>query len=454
MPAFSGDSVKAYRSTRTRRTRSIAAAAVVLWGVICAAPSMAQTAGATKAEEAITAGSNAFGFDLFRKLADEPESAGKNLFLSPYSLSTALSMLLEGAQGQTAAQLAQALHLPTAREDAMPDMTRLHAGISVTQKQLTQATVKEGFEFSFANGIWTDRRFAVTPEYLHTLNFVYGIKSPIGLDISNKPKSAMATINSWGSDQTHGRIKQMLTDLSNKSSMVLASAVYFKGRWFTPFDEKQTVERTFRLDSDPAHVIKTQSMTQPYASVSYIETDDYQMLRLPYGRLIEGVQTISQSKPAFMVLVLPRRVDGLADLQASFTRDAMSTALKDMEEALVRVELPRFKFTSRLNLGAALRKIGITEAFDPIRANFNSISTQTASDNLYVTAAAHEAFVEVNEKGTEAAAITSIQMATFGGASRTPKRAEFIADHPFLFYVIHRETNAILFMGRVVNPAG
>ena len=222
--------------------------------------------------------------------------------------------------------------------------------------------------------------------------------------------------------------------LSGDSRLVLTNAIYFKGKWASPFKKELTRDQPFFLTADKK--ANTPMMWQK-AHFGYTETDKLQALEMPYD-----------GKDLSMVVLLPKKVDGLADLEKSLTRESLQTWVSGLHQSEVDVTLPKFKMTSEFQLKKVLSDLGMTDAFLPDKANFGGMSS---SRDLFIQAVIHKAFVDVNEEGTEAAAATGIAIGVMSAApvKQTPT---FRADHPFLFLIRDTRNGSILFLGRVVNP--
>jgi serpin B len=414
-------------------------------------PATAQTTRPRTPADQIVDADNSFGFDLYQKLVAEPEASGKNLFFSPYSICTAFSMLLEGAHGDTARQLSAALHLPATKEsDGITDLAMLHDGALSIRKRFAESTADKGFQLFAANGIWIDQSFSPSAAFTKSLDAIYGVQTPSVVNFRNDSQAARQLINAWGDRQTRGKIKEILPiEPSSASAMVLANTVYLKATWFKPFDRKNTAPKSFHVDRDPAHDVSVAMMSEwTDDKNSYMENDDFQMTLLSYGYLKDQGQTMAAVLPAYILLVLPKRIDGLADVEKSLTWQKLDQCRAGFGEAMVQIELPRFKMTGELDLKRMVSLLGARDVFDPQRADLSGIAPASSAGPLYVSAATHHAVIDVDEEGTEASASSTL-IASGGGAA---KRANMRADHPFLFYIIHRETDAILFMGRVMKP--
>lgn len=368
---------------------------------------------------ALVEGNNAFAFDLYAALAKEEG----NLFLSPYSISSALGLAYAGARGRTAAEMEKTLHfgLPGARlHQAFSDLGR------------TFNARGKSYRLSVANAMWAQAGMKIFPEYLAIADRCYeaGFKE---VDYARQTELARQTINRWVEEKTEKKIVELIKPqiLDTLTRLVLTNAIYFKGQWESRFDPKQTSKAPFHLaDGKEAEV----QMMHRTGRFGYAESEEAQVLELPYsgGELA-------------MVVVLPKPQTGLPALEASLGAASFQSMLAGMAPKQVEVFLPRFKLEKEFSLGETLQKMGMRDAFNMNRADFSGISEVF----LYITHVLHKAFVEVNEEGTEAAAATAVVMGTKSAADRP---AVFRADRPFFFALRDLRTGSILFMGRVADP--
>ncbi len=216
--------------------------------------------------------------------------------------------------------------------------------------------------------------------------------------------------------------------------LVLTNAVYFKGDWVKPFDKKATKEEDFAISAQDK--VKVPLMHQK-AELGYAEEDTLQLLEMPYA-----------GRELSMVVLLPKKVDGLAELEKSISVDRLDSLLSKLRAREVVTYLPKFKMEASFGLKPTLETLGMKRAFSA-EADFSGISEQK---DLSISAVIHKAFVDVNEEGTEAAAATGIMMRATA-ARQTVQPPVFRADHPFLFLIRETTTGSILFMGRLTNPA-
>lgn len=380
---------------------------------------------APSAVEALVAGNNGFAFDLFHAVVQEDG----NLFFSPYSISTALAMTYAGARGETAAQMANALHhtLPQAQ---------LHPAANALTLRLTGGDDEEQFELTMANALWGQEDMAFRQEYLDILATHYGAGvRPVDFQSEAGREAAGKRINQWVSDATGERI----TDLAdprrwtNLTQLVLTNAIAFDGLWQQPFDgDTENADFTL-LDSSRVRV----PLMQRYATVTpYASGEGWQAAEVPY-----------QGGRAHMLILLP--AEGHFERYAS---ELDAARLAEIEAALAPTDLllylPRFEYAANLKLAETLADLGMPLAFSESEADFSGIAETPLP--LYISHVLHKAYVVVDEAGTEAAAATAVEVEV-GEEATVPEVMR--VDRPFLFLIRDTEQGAILFMGRVVVPA-
>jgi serpin B len=396
-------------------------------------------AASTADVRAVVRGDTDFALDLYQRLR---KSEDGNIVIGPYSISVAFAMQHAGAQGRTATQIEQVLHytLPTARLDAAFDRLSLELA-SRQNKRVTLA---------IANRLFGDRLLGDIPvpfrqSFLRELTRHFS--APMAsVDFTNHAEAARRLINAWVARQTAGKITALIpkgelgrNTLSRNTVLALVNAMYLKARWASPFSANDTYDRRFdRLDG--THV-KVPTMYQA-ATFPFVATKAYTAVELPY----EGDQLA-------MLLVMPKP-GTFAAFERSLDRAVLTKVIDGLRDRFTLLDLPTFSIrTELLGLGAVLKAMGITDAFDDTKADFYPMTTLKPGDvpRLYIAAVLHEAFITVAEKGTEAAAATAIiDAGTIGGYDHYV-RATF--DHPFLWFIRDRGTGTILFMGRVVDPS-
>jgi serpin B len=377
--------------------------------------------------KAVAKGDNEFATDLYARLhSDKPTK----LFFSPYSVSTALAMTYAGTAGTTETQMAKVLHF------TIPE-SNLHPAFNVLRNLLTVSERTPGFQLRVANRLWGQTGFHFLPEFLHVTNANYG--ADLGLLDFKQPEAARKTINSWIEEQTDRKIQNLLAPgvIDANTRLVLTNAIYFKARWMHEFSKTATSDAPF-------HTLDSQQITVPTMHQShrlrYSATDEVQILELPYA---EGGSLC-------MLILLPRKTDGLSDLEKLLTSENLQKWSSDLQSRPVNVHLPRFTMTSEFSLKDVLESMGMSLAFSD-KADFSRMSTE---EQLSISAVIHKAFVDVNEEGTEAAAATGVAMRATAAISSPEEPVEFRADHPFVFLIRDNRSQSILFLGRLVNPKG
>jgi serpin B len=372
-------------------------------------------------------GNTAFALDLYRVLNKQPG----NVFLSPYSISTALGMVLAGARGQTEQEIAAALHLRMTPSN-------FHHSAGALRKRTAELQRRGRIRLTIANSIWCQAGDPFTDKFLNLMRGPYQATAE-QVDFRSDTESARRRINQWVQRNTESQFKDVVKSdqLGGDTSLVLCNAIFFKGRWASLFKRGATKPAPF-------HITKDQSVSVPMMhqkgefKMAHVSEDDFalQLLEMPY-----------YGKDLSMVVMLPMAVDGLAELERRLESNRMQAWLAELDRGVTDETLvwfPRFKTENRLNLVPLLKALGITTAFDGLTADLSGIDGR---NNLYLSTALHQAFVEVDEEGTKAAAVTLFEAKSRGGPS------SFRADHPFVFLIRENSTGTILFLGRVANPS-
>ncbi len=376
----------------------------------------------------LVSGDNAFAFDLFNQIANEPG----NVFFSPYSISLALAMVYGGAGGDTEAQIAQSMHYTLPQD-------QLHSAFNKLALELGQRSKAAGipadkaFNLHVANAIWGQDGFPFLAGYLNLLAANYGAGMHL-LNFSKDPEAARQAINDWVSQQTEKRITDIIPQgaIDPLTRLVLSNAIYFKADWASEFDKSSTSNGPFNL-LDGSQV--TVPMMSQLAQFRYMEENGLQALELPYA----GGQLS-------MLILLPEKGD-FNDVQSSLNANTLDAVVSGLQSKQVDLILPKFKFEYFLSLKESLMKMGMADAFDNTKADFSGMD---GKQDLYISAALHKAFVSVDEAGTEAAAATIVIMRE--GMAGPVSPMEFKVDRPFFFLIRDNPTGTILFLGRVVNP--
>jgi serpin B len=363
----------------------------------------------------------AFAFALYNVLADKPG----NLFLSPYSISTALAMQYAGARAGTASEMERALHFGLGQ-------SKLHTAFNATDsalgKRKTELAVGvktgNGFELRLVNQAWARKGYAFVDSYLDTLAQSYGAGLFL-LDFS-PPDSARSLINAWVEDQTEDLIKDLLPENSVTADtvLVLTNAIYFKASWLHPFDKSKTAPAVFHAADGDTDV----ATMQAYLRTSYAEVAGAQMVQIPY-----------LSTNVSMLLVLPPAGD------EPFAAEHFDALQAELADHLVTLSLPKWSFESEHSLKEPLSALGMPSAFAPGSADFTGMRSEPG---LFIQAVHHKAFVAVDEDGTEAAAATAV----VSGDVSAPPSVTVRFDRPFIFAVYDAPTGQVLFLGRVAQP--
>jgi serpin B len=422
-------------STISRRTFLATIGLTALGGLLTACGSSASAAPEARSDKprqsapqvapedvrALASGHNRFGLAMYRLLG------GGNLFFSPYSIAQVLTMTSAGAHGQTAQQMAQALH------SAFPQQ-RLHPAANALDQALSSRRAGEdGFRLEIANSIWGQQGFAFQPEFLDTLATNYGAGLRL-LDFKTAPELSRATINTTIAQQTHDKIADLLPagSIDASTRLVLANAIYFNAKWAAPFAKESTRDGAFNPEQGGA---VTAPMMTTQASYAYMSGQGYQAIALPY-------------RGGVSMLALVPDAGQLTAFEAGLDEARLQSILDGLANRLVLLTLPKFEYHSNsISLRSQLVALGMADAFDPSTADFSGMDGQR---DLFIGDGYHKAVVRVDEEGTEAAAATAVNMRATSALVDPP--LNLTIDRPFIFLIRDDATGALLFMGRMVNP--
>lgn len=404
----------------------------------------------------MAAGNNAFALDLYHALRREK---GGNLLYSPYSLSLTLAMAYAGAGGETAAQMADTLNFTLSQPDLPPAFGRLNAGL------LARLCAAAGPELNIANALWGKVGYPFRPEFQDTLAANYGAELR-QLDFVAYPLEAAAAINDWVNQETKGKISQIypadhfaqLIDPENVR-LILTNAIYFKGQWQKGFDENDTEDADFHLPDGSRVSVPLMYQRNDFR---YAQGADYQAVELPYK---------GGNGDLAMVIVLPA-AGSFADFEDALDAAMVKSILDPRYTEEVILKMPRFQLEAKFDLRETLPGMGMPNAFIWGTADFSGIvdiAQEVGVDGIFTSGVTHKAFIEVNEKGTEAAAVTAwdgcqyfeeeISPGVFVTQescvdSIPPPPVEMTIDRPFIFFLRDKATGTILFIGRVLDPRG
>lgn len=377
---------------------------------------------------ALAAGNRAFAADLYAVLAG---ASGDNLAFSPLSIRIALAMTYAGAEGTTAVQMADALRFGIFGD-------RLHAAYNALDQALEARNaefppgpdgVERSVELAVVNALWGQQGFSFEDDFLRTLAAQYGAGMHL-VDYVEATEAARAAINEWVASETSERIPELIGPgvLSQLTRLVLTNAVYLDATWASPFDPDRTRPGDFTLLDGS---VVSADLMRATLSVPYAEGENWQAVELPYV-----------GDELAMLVIVPD-AGAFPAVEASI---AERLEASDVAPQQVALALPRFEFRSQSGLVGPLRELGMVDAFDTTLADFSGM---TGERDLFISDILHEAFIAVDEQGTEAAAATAVVM-DLRSAPADPIVLEI--DRPFLFALRDRATGTVLFLGRVLDP--
>jgi len=373
----------------------------------------------TKEERYISTAARDFGFDLFKAIS--VSSGNEDIFISPLSVSMALGMTLNGADSSTYSAMRNTLGFEGLSENQINDAYKSLISL------LTQADPKVIFEI--ANSIWYRDQFVVNPIFLETNRTFF--------DATILPKnfndpSTVDDINNWVNEKTHGKISEIIDEINPATLMFLINAIYFKGTWQYEFDKEKTKTAPFYLLDGSE---KNCEMMQAEGDFNYFEDQEIQMVDLPYG------------KGNFsMTVILPRKSSEIGTLIENLNINQWLNYLDNMDTSTVMLKLPKFKLEYKITLNKILTELGMGIAFSPGQADFSRIVNDIS---LFISRVLHKTFVQVDEEGTEAAAVTVVEIRY---TSVEPSSTLMQVDRPFIFIIRERQSDTILFMGKILQP--
>lgn len=372
----------------------------------------------TTDQQKIASSADQFGFDLFRQTS-KAEVGTSNIFISPLSVSMAFGLALNGANGTTRTEIEAALKL----SGLSPQQINEAYQLLLTELPKLDPKV----QMNIANSIWYRSGFTVKPAFL-TTNQTFFNAEVKSLDFTSA--SAPNTINDWVKDKTQQKITKIIDSIPDNMVMYLINALYFKGSWQQKFDTNNTQDESFTLSNGSKKTVKMMNQTYEY---NYMSNDLLQAAELPYGNDIYS-----------MTVLLPKEGKTVDQVIAQLDGTNWQAWQKSMVKQKIEMGLPRFKTEYEVSLNGILQNMGIKTAFTE-QADFKGI----ADANLLITEVKHKTFVEVNEEGTEAAAVTSIGV----GVTSLPSYPIMKVNRPFVFVIREKATGTLLFMGKIVNPA-
>ncbi|PBQ30870.1 scca2/scca1 fusion protein isoform 1 [Sphingobacteriaceae bacterium] len=373
----------------------------------------------------VASNNNKFAFDLYHQLS---QNNTKNIFVSPFSISTALAMANAGANGSTASEVARVMHF-----SGNDEVFHYYYGSYI---QTLEENAKSGIQLKVANRLWMEKKLDLKAGFLdlNRRNYKASLEE---VSFVRDPEGSRALINYWVEKKTEGKIKNLLPvgTVTSDTRLILTNAIYFKGSWWNKFDKANTKpEKFYRQEGKD---IETPFMTQQ-AVLGFYENRTFKMVRLPY-----------KGNKHSMVMVMPQNITDLAALEKVIDASSLDIVFQQAGYLQIKLSIPKFKMTLPLNLVQPLKNMGMKLAFSE-QADFTKMCDTT---KLHISDVVHKAFIEIDEEGTEAAAATAVVMCLESSSIVEKQKAkEFIANHPFLFYIVDDETKAIVFMGRVMDP--
>jgi len=394
-----------------RRVLALTLLLLTLAGCGGAGPTTRLDPPATELDPRLTSAGVQFGIDLLKRVY-----TGTNTFLSPASASLILSLTANGAKGETQAGMLKAL-----RADAL-GLDQLNQANAALQTVLANPDPK--VELAMANAVWYAEGLKLAPAFETAASEHYQAELKKGLSVP--------AINGWVKERTRDRIPELLDQASPLTVMVLVNALYFKGEWADPFEESSTVPMPFtKVDGSTKQV----PFMQQRSSYGYIETDGVRGIRLPYGggRLA-------------LYAIMPDRWDGFLD---SLSADRWNGWISEVNQQQVALALPKVKLETAMELKEPLIAMGMGDAFDPAKADFTGLFTRI-DDPVYIGRVVQKTFLEIGERGTEAAAATAVVVETAAAPVQGPVVLEL--NRPFLVAIRDDTTGALLFLGLIMEP--
>ncbi len=383
--------------------------------------------------EGIASQNNEFAFRIWNQV----NRKGENLFLSPYSINTAMGMAYSGARGNTADEIAKAMAYPLAYD-------QMHEVFHESMEMLNSMQARREAEFNIANALFNadTNKERLVPGYQDILQKSFGSEL-YSLDFG-KAKDTADFINTWVEKRTNSRIKDIVSEKQIQDSsdgLVLVNAIYFKSNWNSQFAEENTImDRFYTTSAREANQQKAMPLMKQTGSFVYAELPGYQLLEMPYTE-----------REIVMLFVIPKDIEAAAQELTAETWQLWMESLARPRK--VEVILPKFRLETTLDkLVENFRELGMKDAFEPGSADFSGILKMDGGRDLYISNIVHKAFLEVLEKGTEAAAATQIGFAKTSIGQPESEVPVFRADQPFFCAIVHKPTNEILFIGKVVNP--
>ncbi len=398
-------------------------AVALAMGIVAALPQTTTPFTASPEVRSAVEGNTAFALDLYLRLKKQPG----NLFFSPYSISSALAMTYAGARKQTEREMARTLHFNLAQ-------TNLHEAFGALSARMNKVQRWNRITLMTANSLWCQQDYPFAKSFLDLVRIRYdGVARQV--DFKHDAQADGAEINEWVEQKTKGKIKGIIGrgQLTSDTRLILCNAIYFKGTWQNQFKTSDTKPMYFEVNTNQVVTVPMMWQKSEF-KMTHNDNDTVEMLELPYS-----------GTDLSMIIILPVAIPYMPDLEQQLTLEHLHAWIAMLDQARLEqtaVVLPRFTTAQTLDLANELKSLGMSSAFNS-SADFSGIEATT---NLFISDVMHTAFVEVNETGTEAAAVTLVQAKTKG----MPK--SFRADHPFIYLIRENGSGTILFIGRIIDP--
>jgi len=367
----------------------------------------------------VVAANTKFGFKLYKEILKQ--DSNKNVFVSPTSVAIALSMTYNGARGETQQAMAKALEL---QGITLPTVNQANNALKASLENADPEV-----QLSIANSLWAKQGVTFKPDFMERNRQFYGAKVT-ELDFANA--EATRTINNWVKENTRGKIDQVVDQLKPDDVLFLINAIYFKGNWTKKFDQNQTAERPFYLSNGTQ---KQHPMMSQSGKYRYYENETFQAVSLPYGK-----------GRLSLYVFLPRENNSLDAFQQQLAVENWQQWMNQFRMRNGSIQLPRFKFDYDIQLNNALKVLGMESAFSD-GADFSNMT----SASVAINEVKHKTFVEVNEEGTEAAAVTSVGVA-LTSAQMPEEPFQMVVNRPFFCAIRDNQTGTVLFMGSLREP--
>lgn len=372
----------------------------------------------TESEKSVVSGISDFAFTLFKKV--NSANIDKNVFISPFSVSLALSMTWNGANGKTFEDMRTTL--------GFQSLSVLEVNQAFKNIFPTLCSLDKNVEFKIANSVWCRKGIIFEPDFLDALVNYYNAYAET-LDFSSP--NAKEVINKWVEENTKGKIQEIIKSIPNYAVMYIINALYFKGKWKYQFDKSKTTDGDFLVNEE--HYVRTKFMVQSGKYECFFDKE-FNAIRLPYGK-----------GDYAMVVLLPNTDIPIDDFISNLDRNKWENCVNNLKETEeVTLYIPRFKSEFEVNLNQILKSMGMEIAF----SDFADFSKLCKTVPCQITDVVHKTYIEVNEEGTEAAAATSVEI------GYTSSKPSFYLTRPFVYVIYERNTGAILFVGKLLNPTG